>query len=188
MFFPAGKLLSSFLVMTATFGAIPTPAATVKPDYLASSANLARDRLIVKGIQAYRGGHHEEAVYLLRNFLNPHKMIVSPLEKTGIAYLALAYLAVENKIQAEETIQRAIAVGNYESAELAHLEYIAGRIAIQQQQFTLANRHWEIARRLYLQSSDRQQWRQITLKLIKNYQQGGELLKVKQLRSELSKL
>ena len=192
--FPANFSLVSPLLSFSIFPAVaaliffPTssPATSYKQDHLADSAIIARDRLISQGITAYNGGYYAEAVYLLRNFLNRHRFINTPLEQAGINYLALAYQATGAELQARETILRGIAAENGSSLERANLEYTAGLIALQQQEITTANQHWQTARRLYLLNGDRLGWIKTSLGLAKNYEESGELWESRQLLEELN--
>ncbi len=188
MFSANSSLFHSLIFIAAivcSISPVSSQAASLKPDPIANSTVAARDRLIFRGIAAYDAGYYGSAVYLLRNFLNRHKIIRTPLEQTGINYLALAYQATGNEIQARETILRGIAAENKTSLERANLEYTAGLIAIEQQETAIANQHWQTARRFYLINGDRLGWIKTTLGLAKNYQESGNFYKSRQMLSEL---
>lgn len=179
-------LLFSVPAMAALiFSPTSSQAASLKQDYLADSTIIARDRLISRGITAYDAGYYDSAVYLLRNFLNRHKFIRTPLEQAGINYLALAYQATGNELQARETILRGIATESETSLERANLEYTAGLIALQQQEMAIANQHWHTARRLYLINGDRSGWIKTTVGLARNYEELGDLYQSRQLLGDL---
>lgn len=116
--------LIAFFISIFILCSAPTQATNLEPDLELPTA-IVRDRLISEGMTAYEAGYYYEAVYLLGNFLNPYRLIATPIEKTGINYLALVDRAVGESFLASETIDRAISVANM-SLELANSEYSAG--------------------------------------------------------------
>ncbi|MEL6929125.1 MAG: hypothetical protein AAFO95_10850 [Cyanobacteria bacterium J06600_6] len=180
----AGQLVTASII-TLTLCPLSIRAATIEPDLLETPAIIARQRLISEGISAYQKGYYSSAVYLLRNFLNPHRLIKTPLEKSGINHLALAYQAIGESFQATATIERAISVTSNSPLELATSEYNAGLIASLQNEQEIANQHWEIARQLYKNQNRDLEWKKTTLQLVQSHRELGNLPKSRRLLEEL---
>ena len=178
LFIPVA-IISLFLIAT------PCKAKNSNQDKLNNTLAVVREKLIKRGILAYKTGYYTETVYLLRDFLNRRRIIHAPLEKEALNYLALAYQKEGKSNQAMETITRGISVTNNSSIELANFENTAGIIANQQNKKTMANNHWEKARELYLVNNFPEKWTEITLNLAHNYQKLGNHNKYRQLLQEL---
>ena len=160
-------------------------AAIIEQNLLELPTTIVRNRLISSGIAVYQRGDYDSAVYLLQNFLSPHRLITTPLEKSAINYLALAYQARGESAQATATIQRAIDVVNNSTLELATAEYNAGIIAALQNEQSIANQHWETARQLYKERQYEREWVKTTLKLVQGHRALGNLPKSRRLLQEL---
>lgn len=176
---PNLKLLSIQLIAStvcfSTLFPTYTQAASLEPDLELPTA-IVRDRLILESMAACKAKYYIEAVYLLENFLNPHRIITTPIEKAGINHLTLTYQAVGQSF-ATETINRAIVVTNNSPLELATSEYNAGIIAERQNELKIANQHWEKARQLYKNYNRDREWTRTTRKLAQNYRALGNRLK-----------
>jgi len=175
-------IIVTLLLATAT----PGKAKNIDHNQLENTLAHVRDKLINRGILAYQSGYYSEALHLLRNFLNPHRIITAPLEKEGLNYLALAYQSMGESTQATATITRAISITNNSLIELANLENTAGIIANQQNKQIIAIKHWEKARQLYLANNFLEKWTETTLNLAQNYRKLGDEQKYQQLLQELA--
>ncbi len=169
--------------------AAPSQAKKINQDRLENTLTIAivRDSIISRVITAYKAGNYPKTVQLLRKFLNPRRVIATPIEKEGLICLAIAYQKVGEEFQATETIVRAISIFDNSPIELANFENTAGVIAYQQNKKEVANQHWKKARQLYLTNDFIHEWAKTTLYLAKNYRELGRIDESEQLLKELER-
>ena len=174
-------VISSLLLLTA----VPADAKNSQQNYLENTKAVVNNSLILKGIKAYKLGNYQKAIQLLDNSLSHRKVIVTSREIEAFNYLALAYQEVGKESLATNTIVWAKTFLKLSPIELAHLENTAGKIANRQNKKLVANKHWEKARQLYLDSNANKNWAKTTLNLANNYKELGYVNKYQQLLEEL---
>lgn len=167
--------------------AFPSQAKTSDRDPLEDSLAVAvvRENIVFKGITACQAGEYGKAIQFLQTFLNPRKVVATPLEKEGFNCLASAYQNVGEEAKATETIIRAISLFENSPIELADFENTAGIIAYLQNRKILANKHWKKARQIYSTHNVDGEWAKTTLNLAKSYKELGDIRKYRQLLKEL---